>query len=156
MNLIMAMALFLGLIIPLGAIRLVAQLDARIHSPKQTDAKIIVSNLPRYTLLLTLPFWLAPFIFYGGGVLFYGLPLTQQEWGMGMNHGPWGMQQPQEFIMMILFSQLPGLAVITLLGSVALGIQCRKISTTVKGALLSFSQLALAFTQMWFLYWTID
>lgn len=120
------------------------------------NTRTIANDFSKYALWLTLAFWLSPFIFYGWGVLFYGLPLTQQEWGMGMNHGPWGMQQPQELVMLLLFSLLPCLAVITLLANIIGGIRYKKISTIAKGILLVSIQLALAFGQMWFLFWTID
>ena len=58
--------------------------------------------------------------------------------------------------MMFLFSLLPCLAVITLLGSVTLGVRSKKIPTIAKGVLLVSIQLVLAFGQIWFLFWTID
>jgi hypothetical protein len=120
------------------------------------NAKTLANSFQKYVLVFTLLFWLAPFLFYGWGRLSDRLPSSQHEWGMEMNHGPWGMQQPQELIMMFLFSLLPCSAVITLLSSVALGIWSNKISTITKGVLLVSIQLALAFSQIWFLFWTID
>ena len=106
---------------------------------------------------LALLFGALPMVLYAGARLSGSLP-SEAAWAnqhQGGNHGPW-WDTAQGVVIYLSDLGLVVLMFVTLAGTMVVAATKRRTVPVLMGLLLVAAQAALAFSHLWFLFWTID
>ncbi len=108
-------------------------------------------------IVLTVLLGALPMALYAGARLSGSLP-SEAAWECqhrGGNHGPW-WDTAQGVVIYLSDLALVVLLIVTLTGSIVVALMKRRTSPVLVGLALAALHAVLLFTQLWFLFWTVD